>query len=37
MITTQLNAQATGLAAPAHFAPRFAFSVTAGVRISALS
>ncbi len=35
MITTQLNAQATGLAA--HFAPRHAFSVTAGVRISALS
>lgn len=37
MITTQLNAQATGLAAPAHLAPRFAFSVTAGVRTSALS
>lgn len=35
MITTQLNAQATGLAA--HSAPRFAFSVTAGIRISALS
>lgn len=31
---TQLNAQATGLAAP--FAPRFAYSVTAGVRLSAL-
>jgi hypothetical protein len=37
MITTQLNAQATGLAAPAHFAPRPAFSVTAGGRISVLS
>lgn len=37
MMITQLNAQATGLAAPAHSAPRFAFSVTAGVRISALS
>jgi hypothetical protein len=32
---TQLNAQATGLAAP--FAPRFAHSVTAGVRTTALS
>lgn len=32
---TQLTAQATGLAAP--FAPRFAHSVTAGVRLSALS
>jgi hypothetical protein len=37
MMITQLNAQATGLAAPAHSAPRSAFSVTAGVRISALS
>lgn len=37
MITTQLNAQATGLAAPAHFAPRPAFSVTAGVPASTLS
>ena len=37
MMITQLNAQATGLAAPAHSAPRPAFSVTAGVRISALS
>jgi hypothetical protein len=34
---TQLTAQATRLAAPAHLAPRSAFSVTAGVRISALS
>ena len=32
----QLNAQATGLAAD-HTAPRFAYSVTAGVRHSALS
>lgn len=32
MMITQLNAQATGLAAP--FAPRFAHSVTAGVRRS---
>lgn len=32
---TQLNAQAAGLAA--HFAPRHAFSVTAGVRLSTLS
>jgi len=37
MITTQLNAQATRLAAPAHFAPRPAFSVTTGDRMSALS
>lgn len=37
MITIQLNAQATGLAAAAPFAPRPAFSVTAGVRFSALS
>lgn len=33
----QLNAQATGHAARVHSAPRFAFSVTAGVRRSALS
>ncbi len=33
----QLNAQATGLTAPAHSAPRYAYSVTAGVRISALA
>lgn len=32
---TQLNAQATGLAAP--FAPRLAHSVTADVRFTALS
>lgn len=32
---TQLNAQATGLAAP--FAPRLAHSVTTGVRFGALS
>lgn len=32
---TQLNAQATGLAAP--FAPRLAHSVAAGVRTTALS
>lgn len=37
MMMIQLNAQATGLKAPAHFAPRPAFSVTAGVRSSALS
>ena len=37
MMITQLNAQATGLTALAHFAPRPAFSVTAGVRMSALS
>ncbi len=34
MMITQ-NAQATGLAAP--FAPRLAYSVTAGVRLSALA
>lgn len=33
----QLNAQATGLAAPAHFAQRRAHSVTAGVRLGAIS
>lgn len=32
---TQLNAQATGLTAPAHSAPRHAFSVTLGDRSSA--
>ncbi len=39
MMMIQLNAQATGHAAPApaHSALRPAFSVTAGVRISALS
>ena len=35
MITT--NAQATGLAAPAHSAPRLALSVATGIRLSALS
>jgi hypothetical protein len=33
----QLNAQATGLAAPAHSAPRRALSVTAGDRLGAIS
>jgi hypothetical protein len=37
MMMIQLNAQATGLTTPAHFALRPAFSVTAGVRFSALS
>jgi hypothetical protein len=37
MMITQLNAQATGLAAPAHTAPRHAFSVTAGDRFGSLS
>ncbi len=37
MMMIQLNAQATGHVAPAHSALRPAFSVTAGVRISALS
>jgi|GEM_PF-960943 hypothetical protein len=32
---TQLNAQATGLAAPAHSAPRLAPSVATGIRLSA--
>ncbi|CAH0123846.1 hypothetical protein SRABI76_00067 [Microbacterium oxydans] len=32
---TQLNAQATGLAAPAHSAPRLALSVATGIRLSA--
>lgn len=35
MMITMLHAQATGLAAPAHHAPRAAFSVTAGVRLPA--
>ena len=34
---TQFNAQAMRLAAPAHSAPRYAFSVTAGVRLGSLS
>ena len=37
MMFIQLNAQATGLAAPAHSAPRSAYSVPAGVRSSALA
>jgi|EndMetStandDraft_3_1072993.scaffolds.fasta_scaffold511723_2 hypothetical protein len=37
MMFIQLNAQATGLAAPAHSAPRPAYSVTAGVRFSAFA
>ena len=37
MMFTTLNAQATGLTAPAHSAPRTAFSVAAGVRLSALA
>jgi hypothetical protein len=37
MMFTTLNAQATGLAAPAHSAPRLAPSVTFGSRSSALS
>ena len=35
MMITQHTAKANGLVAPAHFAPRHAFSVTAGVHYSA--
>jgi hypothetical protein len=37
MMITQHTAQANGLEAPAHSAPRHAFSVTAGVRLGTLS